>query len=234
MAAGDASDKVIVVIFPDGGRNYLSKLYNDEWLRINGLLGLGAGASASPTCCATATARRDAAGRRPGAHHRPRRRGDRPCSSCTASARCPCRRRAKATRSRASSARQREGPARPRVPRSRRRAADRRRGHGQAAADWSTRPTSLDDAFALLSGGAPAMVVVHEGAPPASSPSSTCSSTSRTVAEASMEPEPIVAPGMPKARSGRTRTPCAWATRSTSRVRPASTRRPGASGRLRG
>src|SRR4029079_11562181 len=38
MAAGDASDKVIVVIFPDGGRNYLSKLYNDEWLRANGLL----------------------------------------------------------------------------------------------------------------------------------------------------------------------------------------------------
>jgi cystathionine beta-synthase len=28
----------MVVIFPDGGRNYLSKLYNDEWLRANGLL----------------------------------------------------------------------------------------------------------------------------------------------------------------------------------------------------
>ncbi|MEA2678185.1 MAG: cystathionine beta-synthase [Chloroflexota bacterium] len=39
MAAGDASNKVIVVIFPDGGRNYMSKLYNDEWLRINGLMG---------------------------------------------------------------------------------------------------------------------------------------------------------------------------------------------------
>jgi cystathionine beta-synthase len=26
------------VIFPDGGRNYLSKLYNDEWMRANGLL----------------------------------------------------------------------------------------------------------------------------------------------------------------------------------------------------
>jgi cystathionine beta-synthase len=35
----DASDQVIVVIFPDGGRNYLSKLYNDEWMRVNGLLG---------------------------------------------------------------------------------------------------------------------------------------------------------------------------------------------------
>jgi cystathionine beta-synthase len=39
MAAGDATDKVIVVLFPDGGRNYMSKLYNDEWLRINGLTG---------------------------------------------------------------------------------------------------------------------------------------------------------------------------------------------------
>jgi cystathionine beta-synthase len=33
-----AREKVLVVIFPDGGRNYLSKLYNDEWLRANGLL----------------------------------------------------------------------------------------------------------------------------------------------------------------------------------------------------
>jgi cystathionine beta-synthase len=35
---GAAREAVMVVIFPDGGRNYLSKLYNDEWLRINGLL----------------------------------------------------------------------------------------------------------------------------------------------------------------------------------------------------
>jgi cystathionine beta-synthase len=33
-----AREAVIVVIFPDGGRNYLSKLYNDEWMRANGLL----------------------------------------------------------------------------------------------------------------------------------------------------------------------------------------------------
>jgi cystathionine beta-synthase len=33
-----ARDRVLVVIFPDGGRNYLSKLYNDEWMRANGLL----------------------------------------------------------------------------------------------------------------------------------------------------------------------------------------------------
>jgi cystathionine beta-synthase len=42
MADGDAAraarDAVIVVILPDGGRSYLSKLYNDEWMRVNGLL----------------------------------------------------------------------------------------------------------------------------------------------------------------------------------------------------
>jgi cystathionine beta-synthase len=35
---GAARDAVVVVILPDGGRNYLSKLYNDEWMRANGLL----------------------------------------------------------------------------------------------------------------------------------------------------------------------------------------------------
>ena len=39
IAAGEAADKVIVVLLPDGGRNYMSKLYNDEWMRNNGLLG---------------------------------------------------------------------------------------------------------------------------------------------------------------------------------------------------
>jgi cystathionine beta-synthase len=41
--AGEGEGKVIVVIFPDGGRNYLSKLYNDEWMRANGLLGSSTG-----------------------------------------------------------------------------------------------------------------------------------------------------------------------------------------------
>lgn len=35
---GTAKDAVVVVILPDGGRNYLSKLYNDEWMRTHGLL----------------------------------------------------------------------------------------------------------------------------------------------------------------------------------------------------
>ena len=33
-----AREAVMVVILPDGGRSYLSKLYNDEWMRKNGLL----------------------------------------------------------------------------------------------------------------------------------------------------------------------------------------------------
>jgi cystathionine beta-synthase len=33
-----APDKVMVVLLPDSGRSYLSKIYNDEWLRANGLL----------------------------------------------------------------------------------------------------------------------------------------------------------------------------------------------------
>ncbi len=38
-----AREAVMVVLLADGGRNYLSKLYNDEWLRVNGLLGSAAG-----------------------------------------------------------------------------------------------------------------------------------------------------------------------------------------------
>ncbi len=34
----DAPNAVLVVLLPDGGRSYLSKLYNDEWMRTNGLL----------------------------------------------------------------------------------------------------------------------------------------------------------------------------------------------------
>jgi len=31
-------EAIVVVLLPDGGRNYLSKLYNDEWMRANGLM----------------------------------------------------------------------------------------------------------------------------------------------------------------------------------------------------
>jgi len=39
LAGSDAAkDAVVVVLLPDSGRSYLSKVYNDEWLRVNGLL----------------------------------------------------------------------------------------------------------------------------------------------------------------------------------------------------
>ncbi len=34
----EGKDAVVVVLLPDSGRSYLSKLYNDEWMRANGLL----------------------------------------------------------------------------------------------------------------------------------------------------------------------------------------------------
>ncbi|MFP5342891.1 MAG: cystathionine beta-synthase [Candidatus Limnocylindria bacterium] len=37
-ATDGGHEAVVVVLLPDTGRNYLSKLYNDEWLRVNGLL----------------------------------------------------------------------------------------------------------------------------------------------------------------------------------------------------
>ena len=37
-ATPDGRDAVVVVLLPDSGRSYLSKIYNDEWMRANGLL----------------------------------------------------------------------------------------------------------------------------------------------------------------------------------------------------
>jgi cystathionine beta-synthase len=36
--SGQGAGKVVVVLLPDSGRSYLSKVYNDEWMRVNGLL----------------------------------------------------------------------------------------------------------------------------------------------------------------------------------------------------
>jgi cystathionine beta-synthase len=38
VARDRGPDEVIVVLFPDTGRNYLSKFFNDEWMRQNGFL----------------------------------------------------------------------------------------------------------------------------------------------------------------------------------------------------
>ena len=36
--ADGGHEAVVVVLLPDSGRNYLSKIYNDEWMRANGLI----------------------------------------------------------------------------------------------------------------------------------------------------------------------------------------------------
>jgi len=38
MATKDGHEAVVVVLLPDSGRSYLSKIYNDEWMRANGLM----------------------------------------------------------------------------------------------------------------------------------------------------------------------------------------------------
>src|SRR5262249_52358429 len=45
VATEGGHEAVVVVLLPDSGRNSLSKLYNDEWMRVNGLLAT-AGATA--------------------------------------------------------------------------------------------------------------------------------------------------------------------------------------------
>lgn len=43
IAAGMRPDQRVVVILPDSGDRYVSKMYSDEWMRINGFLDDGAG-----------------------------------------------------------------------------------------------------------------------------------------------------------------------------------------------
>ena len=38
VAEGLSEDDLIVTILPDRGERYLSKLYNDDWMRSQGLL----------------------------------------------------------------------------------------------------------------------------------------------------------------------------------------------------
>ena len=68
-----AADAVMVVILPDGGRSYLSKLYNDEWMRVNGLLAttgaVGSGRRSSWRSAITTAI----SGRGPGPDHGPGR-----------------------------------------------------------------------------------------------------------------------------------------------------------------
>ena len=50
-------DDVVVVLLPDGGRGYLSKIFNDEWMADYGFLRDRPGERPSATCCAARTRR---------------------------------------------------------------------------------------------------------------------------------------------------------------------------------
>ena len=41
VAKALSSDDVVVVLLPDGGRGYLSKIFNDDWMADYGFLAVG-------------------------------------------------------------------------------------------------------------------------------------------------------------------------------------------------
>ena len=178
-------DAVLVVILPDGGRNYLSKLYNDEWMRANGLLvGDRRRRRGSRSCCAPATtASRSRTSSSPG---RPTGSAWRStCSRSTASASCRSRSSPTATRSRGSWARSARSALLDRAYRNPD-VVERTVGEVMDPPLPDDRPSRrrVDEAFSLLSGRRTALLAVaRRAARPGSSPSSTCSSTSPTATE---------------------------------------------------
>ena len=70
-------DAVVVVLLPDSGRSYLSKIYNDEWMRVNGLLATTGAVVRVGRPAPRPPPRRTAARPRPRPDHPAGRRGDR-------------------------------------------------------------------------------------------------------------------------------------------------------------
>ena len=132
-AAPDGADAVIVVLLPDSGRSYLSKIYNDEWMRANGLLATTGAVVRVEDLLRDRHHVGPLPAARPGPDHPARRRGhrdppgvrDQPAPGLRAARRRRPRRVRRVDH--------REGPARPRLPRPIDRRADRRGGHGHAA-----------------------------------------------------------------------------------------------------
>ncbi len=151
-------DGVVVVLLPDSGRSYLSKIYNDEWMRVNGLLATTGAvirvddllddrhhAGPLPDLVIARTTQRVGEAIAILQEYR-----DQPAAGLGAAR----RRRARGHRR----LDHREGPARPGLPRPVDRRADRRRGDGPAAAARRRLDASLDEAFALLSDGSSAVI----------------------------------------------------------------------------
>ncbi|MGJ3559897.1 pyridoxal-phosphate dependent enzyme [Streptomyces sp. INA 01156] len=81
-----SEDDVVVVLLPDSGRGYLSKIFNDEWMADYGFL---EDASRAPASAPSSTTRSTVISR-PSCTCTPTRRSDRPsrCCASTASRRC--------------------------------------------------------------------------------------------------------------------------------------------------
>ena len=78
--AGEVEDPeaMVVVILPDGGRSYLSKIYSDSWMRQYGFLDRG-----SKLVVGDVLVRKRERGRDPSAGH-----GRRPTTRCATPSRC--------------------------------------------------------------------------------------------------------------------------------------------------
>ena len=53
MPAERGPDDVVVVLLPDGGRGYLSKIFDDGWMADYGFLDAAGRDHGRPTCCAS-------------------------------------------------------------------------------------------------------------------------------------------------------------------------------------
>ena len=116
-ATPDGADAVVVVLLPDSGRSYLSKIYNDEWMRVNGLLATTGAVVRVEDLLRDRHHAGPLPAARPGPDDPARRRGDRDPPGVrhqpAAGLRAARRRRPRRVRR----LDHREGPARPRVPR---------------------------------------------------------------------------------------------------------------------
>ena len=92
-------EALVAVILPDGGRSYLSKVYNDAWMTQHGFL-----ERADRPDGGRRALRQAGGGRDPAAGHRrrPTRRSATPSRSCTSTASPSCRSSARTTRRRSS------------------------------------------------------------------------------------------------------------------------------------
>ena len=87
--SGSTADDVVVVLLPDGGRGYLGKIFNDEWMADYGFLESDGSAGTTVGDVLRGKERRDAHASSTCTRTRPCARPSTSCAS-TASRRCRC------------------------------------------------------------------------------------------------------------------------------------------------